>query len=184
MNKEKILVNHILSGSRTEKREALRLLYRKCFPSLRKLIGPEWSDEAVEDIYHEGLARMYDSLQDGKFRGEAQLSTYLITICRNLWLMEIRSNKVTYNSDLVEKQKEATHQSLDVQYLTAVLNEMSGECKNLLSSFYYDNKSMQEIQQDFGLGSEQAAKNKKSRCLKKLISFFKQKGITYDSFIE
>ncbi|MEL7146611.1 MAG: sigma-70 family RNA polymerase sigma factor [Bacteroidota bacterium] len=184
MSKELFLAKHILSGSRIEKREALRFLYRKCFPSLRKLIGPEWSDEAVEDIYHEGLARMYDSLQDGRFRGEAKLSTYLITICKNLWLMEIRSNKVTYNSDLIAEQTEVANKRLDAQYLSEVMDEMNKECRSVLSSFYYENKSMQEIQQDFGLGSVQAAKNKKSRCLKKLISLFQQKGITYDSFIE
>ncbi len=136
----------------------------------------------AEDIFQDGMSIMYNNLLEGKFREESKLSTYLISICKNLWLMELRKTKIVkYDSmipDLTDEQEVLIKDELLIQ----LQSEMNTDCQKILRAYYYDGLSMEEIRKSFDLGSQQAAKNKKYRCLQKLVSIIKSKGLTLESF--
>lgn len=49
-----------------------------------------------------------------------------------------------------------------------MLNEIGETCKKLLIGFYYENKSMKELLNQFDYENEQVLRNRKSKCMKKL----------------
>ena len=52
----------------------------------------------------------------------------------------------------------------------------------MLKAFYYEGKTMDEIAANFGLGSAQAAKTKKLRCMKSLIKVIRDNGYKAEDF--
>lgn len=60
----------------------------------------------------------------------------------------------------------ADNQSSD--QLLKLLDQMGNPCKQILSGFYYEEKSMKELLTEFDYENEQVLRNRKSRCMKKL----------------
>ncbi|MEL6562244.1 MAG: sigma-70 family RNA polymerase sigma factor [Bacteroidota bacterium] len=182
--KEEEIAESIINGSGRQKRKAISFLYKSCFPGLKSWILQSGTEAEAEDIFQEGLSRLYDSLYYRKFNFESKITTYLHTICKNLWLMEQRRKKVLFNSDLLEDSSELPQPMIDQEIINPLLQELGENCQKLLEAYYYENKSMAKIQTEFNLGSEQAARNKKYRCLKRLIGIINEKGLNYESFIK
>ncbi len=49
--------------------------------------------EDAEDICMEGLTTVILDVKSGKFRGEAAITTYLVSVCKNMWLNKLRKLK-------------------------------------------------------------------------------------------
>ena len=56
------------------------------------------------------------------------------------------------------------------------MNELSDDCRDVLTEFYFNKRSMAELMEMFNVNSIQAAKNKKWRCLNCLARMFREKG--------
>ena len=83
---------------------------------IRSMLGP--TPEA-EDVGQEVFIRFYDAL--GKFRGEAQVGTYLIRIAINLSLNELKKKKRT-SARFVNMDAAANKGSEDMMDLNEQLN--------------------------------------------------------------
>ena len=173
----------IINGSRREKQQAISLLYDQCFPVIYKLVAKEADRSIAEDIFQEGITKLYDNLIHGRFEGRSKISTYLIGICKNIWLMRLRKNKIFY-ADLPEEPATSDADvTIDEEKLILLLSNIDSGCFELLTAIYYERKSAEEIEAQFNLGSNQALRNKKSKCLKKLMKLVKDSGLTYESFL-
>ena len=127
---------------------------------------------------------MYANLMEGKFNQQSQLSTYLIGICKNLWLTEMRRHKTMADAAMIPDLPEEPPLLVEVRALASLQNRVGEQCRQILRAYYYDNRSMEEIRQQFELSSQQVAKTKKYRCLKKLIELVEANGLTYESFLQ
>ncbi|MEL6559691.1 MAG: sigma-70 family RNA polymerase sigma factor [Bacteroidota bacterium] len=184
MNDESWVLKAILDGDKKNRKNAITYLYDKCYPSFSRLVLKTGSKEQAEDLFQEGLAVMYNNIINEVFRGDSKVSTYLISICKNLWLMELRSQKNALDVEELAVSVESEELEVDITSLKVLQQLLNTDCQKILKAFYYENLSMKEIQNQFDLGSSQAAKNKKMRCLKKLMTFIKDKGLTYDNFLK
>lgn len=90
--------------------------------------------------------------------------------------MESISNQNISESDLCDPTP-------NVEAVNQLMLELKGDCKQMLLGYYYERKSMRELAFGFGLASEQAAKNKKSRCLKHLNQIVSKQKLTPEDFI-
>ena len=109
----------------------------------------------AEDITQEIFIKIYQSLS--KFRGESEFSTWLYRIAYNTAITEVRKTKREFLSfdDLAEKAPE--HDISDhieesgteerLQYLDTVLKQLSPEDAFLITLFYLNNQSVQDISQ-------------------------------------
>jgi len=68
--------------------------------------------------------------------------------------------------------------------IESFLELLSFDCKEILIDFYYRKKTMKELKEKFNLGSIQAAKNKKCRCLSYLAKLFEEKGVNLGALYE
>ena len=135
-------------------------------------------DEA-KDIMQEGVIAVYNRLNDSSMSPlTCSLSTYLYSVCKNIWLNELRKKgKSTILIDTEINIKDlADSQEIEIllekeQKIVSLekgLEQLGDTCKNLLKLFYYQRKSLEEIISVVGLSNTNAAKTKKYKCIQQL----------------
>jgi len=187
------LVSMMKSEKPEERREALTYIYNNYFQNIRSLVTRNsGSTTDAEDIFQEGVVILYENILLGKYKGRSSIMTYLYVICKNTWLKEIQKRRLPivnimelYNRGVDITEESGTELAPDCkQRINAALDKLDPDSKRLLIEFYYNNRSMKELKKIFNLGSEQAAKNKKLRSLKKLITILETSGLTKDHFFD
>jgi len=168
---------------------AFNAVYEKGFRMvssfIRKNGGTE--DEAL-DIFQDTVIIFYKHLQENRFRKESSIATYLYSIARNLWYLQLRKkNRIQYQEEVEDQEDLAVELDSEkisiVDMIGELLEQLDAECKKTLKMFYFQKNSMSEIQNEFGLSSEQSAKTKKYRCMKKLEELFVSCKIDRDRLI-
>lgn len=141
-------------------------------------------DEA-NDLFQDALVIFYVKVRKGEYKSTSSLKTYLFGIARNLWLKELRRRRIAQKHLTVEGdidfQEELIIQESQVT-IRKVMELINDECKRLLIDFYFEGQSMVQLTDRYGLGSEAATKNKKYRCLQKLISLVKRQKLERSDF--
>jgi DNA-directed RNA polymerase specialized sigma24 family protein len=82
---------------------------------------------------------------------------------------EIAGNDPESREELIELSK-------------ACLLKLGDPCKQVLESYYYHRKSMQEIALWLGYKNEQTARNQKYKCLLRLREIFRQEARKKEEF--
>ncbi|OHX66691.1 RNA polymerase sigma factor [Flammeovirga pacifica] len=187
---EKIIHN---IKSRTNYEKTIEHIYDKYFISVKKIVNQfGGSSEDAEDIFQDALAKVIWSIDEDKFLGKSHISTYLITISKNMWLKTIQKknkyqstsleeqhiNQLKGDDDLLDEIPLGNEDDLYTKKLFEELLEKIGEdCKNILKKYYFDKLSYTQIldEKKNKYSSEQALRNKKSRCLKYLKEGLQEK---------
>jgi RNA polymerase sigma factor (sigma-70 family) len=184
---ERALIDSIRFGPPKIRYDALKKVYELGFHSVKSyVVKNNGTFEDAKDIFQDGVTILYWDLLNDKFREEASLKTYLFSICKNMWLQKLRkqSGRILVSLDKAEDLLDKSIQDeLDVNKLKNLMQELKKDCLELLTSFYYERKSMKELMEVFNLGSEQVARTKKLRCMGNLIALVKEKGLTFESFL-
>lgn len=176
----------IESRNRGEINAVMNSLYIEHFHTIKHyILKNNGSEEEAADTFQDALVLFYIKVRKGEFQSTSSLKTYLFGITRNLWLKELRRRRIAQKHLTVDEevgfQEELTiHESqVTIRKVMELINE---ECKQLLMSFYFEGQSMAKLTVEYGLGSEAAAKNKKYRCLQKLISMVKRQKLERSDF--
>jgi RNA polymerase sigma factor (sigma-70 family) len=172
--------NHLLHllqhGDNRQQDEAFRQLYQQYYGLVESIVVTNsGSPEQAKDVFQDGIIVLFNRVRRGDFVLTAGLKGYLYAICRNLWLMKLRTagrepalenhhERIPLEEDLFKTLESNERQRL----IAGLLSKLGEDCRRILDLFYYQKQSMAKIMDAFGLGSEQAAKNKKSQCLGKL----------------
>ncbi|MEP4093945.1 sigma-70 family RNA polymerase sigma factor [Reichenbachiella sp.] len=184
---DETLLSKIRSNDYKKRNKALEYLYDTFFKSIKSFVlNNSGSEEDAQDVFQDGIAIVFQNVLQNKFKKEASLNTYTYSICKNLWLMKIRKNsKITEVDILGEVEVEdVKNEYVSLQRLEKIINELNPDCQRVLKAFYFESKSMEEIQRLFGLGSIQATKNKKLRCMKHLMQLISKKKLAIKDFVE
>ena len=178
------IVKLLQSGEPALQENAFRYLYRQYYGLVESMVVQNsGAVHDVKDVFHDGLIVLFNNAKKEGFTLTSSLKTYLYSICRNIWLMKLRKTKK-------ETPLQDQHQYIPVegsifdtlitnerkQLVANLLKNLSADCRRLIELFYFNKMKMAQIQKVFNLGSEQAAKNKKSLCMKKLRKMVKVSG--------
>ena len=192
VNNEKLLesgkglLDKLLSKNNTKKDQAWELLYKTHYPMVKEMILKNSGTVSdATDLFQDGLMVLHRNISNGSFRGESSLKTYLYSICKNLWLKELerRARRAISSQDLLNDPSMMTGTDddlgylIDTQVIELLIAELQEDCRSILVEYYYNNKSMAELKEIFNVGSIQAAKNKKWRCMGYLVRLCKERGI-------
>ncbi len=184
---ERELLQDIRSDVSLKRYAALKQLYALCFSSVKNyVLKNSGTLEDAKDIFQDGATAFYYELLSDKFREEASLNTYLFSICKNLWLLKLRrqlKQSMVAIEGMENISEEMASKELDVTKIKELINSLKKDCQTLLIGFYYEQKSMRELMELFGLGSEQVARTKKLRCMSNLIDLVRDRGLTFESFL-
>lgn len=150
----------------------------------------EFSKQDIDDVVSDSTVILCNNIKNGKYQqGEASLSTYFMSICKNQALSKNQQQKRGWAVlPLDDERALSTFNDSNVDYLLGqssdrdqILDEVVKLVKNLpepcgsiLWSFYWKDFSMEEIADWEGYKNADVAKSKKSKCLSKLKEKVKQ----------
>jgi RNA polymerase sigma factor (sigma-70 family) len=158
--------------------KAIERLYDIHYGMLEYFILQNSGDETdAQDTIQETMLVFVNLVHEQKYRGEASIKSILYSINKNIWLGELRKRKNRQVRDMAfESDKE-----IEVEDYSAELIKMEGYkmimelfeklgrgCKSILTLFYFENLSMEEIVKKEKYSSEQVLRNKKYKCMKEL----------------
>jgi RNA polymerase sigma factor (sigma-70 family) len=154
--------------------KALEFLYKKYYRMMTKMvITNSGTEEEARDIYQEALIVFWQKATSGKLVMTAKISTYIYSICQNLWRKELDRKKrlshedkdspVSIDTDTEERQK----------IVAQCIEQLGDTCKKVLMYYYFDEMSMQDIAEKLGFANTDTAKTKKYKCKKKLDELIK-----------
>lgn len=134
-----------------------------------------------QDMFHEGIIVLDRNIREGKFRGESPLKGYLYSICRFLWMNQMR--KLSHAKPVAEIpiENEADFDTPEIQMVTQerkdLLNHLLGElgerCQRILELWKLS-YSMEEIAETLGFSSADMARKAKYRCHLSLLEIIQQ----------
>lgn len=151
--------------------ETLYLRYREEFIAYaRKYFGLEQADAV--DIFQESFIALYQNIRSGKLKKlTCSLRTYLFQIGKfnilNLRRHQNRHPRVGL-TDHIGEQAENPDWAERQEWVYRAVRQLKEPCQTLLTLFYWDKLSMEEIARAMKYGNAQVAKNRKSLCIKKL----------------
>jgi RNA polymerase sigma factor (sigma-70 family) len=172
------LIEAIKSPLKTDVDMAIKYMYREYYEVLKiYTCQNSGNEEDAQDVFQEVLVAFIDLAQKDKFRGESSIKTFLYTINRNIWLNELKKRgKAEKRNVIFENEKDSS--LLDISHFIVqnetrkqilnIVDELGEICKKILLAVYYENLSMKEILVNVEYETEQALRNKKSKCLKQL----------------
>jgi RNA polymerase sigma factor (sigma-70 family) len=174
----------ILSGIRgNQLNETIYAIYRQFKQTVRAFIlsnGGNHDDS--EDIFQETVIVFIDLVQQNKYRGDAAIKTFLVSIARNLWMNEWKKkksldqrgkvfeiNRGEADGDITQllDQREIKQQFLEL------IESLGEPCRTILHLYYYENLPYREIVKRLHYENEQVVRNKKYKCMKDLTELAK-----------
>ncbi len=170
------LVDGIQRGGAYAER-CLKHLYQNQRMVITRLLTKRGATEAqAVDAFQEAVICAYENIRAGKFRAESGLGSYISSIALFIWLHQQRKSDRArrHLAELSEEQMKAAsdvesflHQERN-DLVRQLLDRLPEPCRKILQYAYYQGYSMEEIARRFEFKNAQVARNKKSRCLKRL----------------
>ncbi|MEM6736131.1 MAG: sigma-70 family RNA polymerase sigma factor [Bacteroidota bacterium] len=161
----------------------LGYLYRKHYQMMtRVVLNNSGTEEEAKDIYQEALLVFWQKAVKGDLVLTSKISTYLYSICLNQWRKEL-DRKSRMISEEIDGQYYQQHEAQERLKIVQDCIEQLGEvCKKVLTHYYFDGMTMQDIAKKLNFANTDTAKTKKYKCKKKLDTLIKKRYSTEDFF--
>ena len=167
---EKDLFERIQKGDE----KALEFIYKKYYRMMTKMvITNSGTEEEALDVYQDALVVFWQKARSGNLVLTSKMSTYIYSICQNLWRKELDRKKRLTN------EEKDTSVSMDLDrperemIVAKCLDQLGETCRKVLMYYYFDEMSMQEIADKLGFANTDTAKTKKYKCKQKLDELVK-----------
>ena len=175
--KEKEIFERICRGEE----EALEYLYKKYYRMMTKLvITNNGTEEEAKDIYQDALVVFWQKATSGNLVLTSKISTYVYSICQNLWRKELERKKMLSNEEKDSIEFMDTESEERAKIIGECINQLGETCKKVLMYYYFDGLSMQDIADKLGFANTNTAKTKKYKCKKKLDELVKSQYSSSD----
>lgn len=160
----------IIEQIRKGDESALEFLYKKNYRMMVKLVlKNSGTEEEAKDVYQDALVVLWQKAKNPEFILSSKISTYLYSVCMNLWRKELeRKSKLTSNEGVDPGEEMPLEEQEKSQLIQNCLNELGDTCKQILLYYYFDRLSMAEIAEKMGFANADTAKTKKYKCKKEL----------------
>ena len=157
-----------------------------CVKTLVKKTNCSYDD--AEDILMEAMISFRNNMMAGKIEYISSIRSYIYSTCWNKWMDLYRAKQrwnremdnvernyysvIQESSDLLVKKEEEISMAERVKKQIAVtqsaLKALKEKCQKILTYYYVESRSMEEIADLMSFSSANVAKVSKHRCYKKL----------------
>ena len=168
--------SEILEKIRKGDESALDYLYKKNFKMMTKLvINNNGTEDEAKDIYQEALIVFWQKVTSGNLTLSSKISTFLYSICQNLWRKELERKSRMSNEEKDTEEELDFDQQERIDVINRCINQLGETCRRILTYYYFDSLSMQDIAELLGFANADTAKTKKYKCKKELDELIKAK---------
>jgi RNA polymerase sigma factor (sigma-70 family) len=174
---EKEIFERICKGDE----KALEFLYQKYYRMMTKLvITNSGTEDEARDVYQDALIVFWQKATSGNLVLTSKMSTYIYSICQNLWRKELDRKKRLSNEEKDTSVTLDTDSSEREKILAKCIDQLGETCKKVLMFYYFEEMSMQDIADKLGFANTDTAKTKKYKCKKKLDELVKAQYSEHD----
>jgi RNA polymerase sigma factor (sigma-70 family) len=167
---EKDLFERIQKGDEV----ALELIYKKYYRMMTKMvITNSGTEEEARDVYQDALVVFWQKARSGNLVLTSKMSTYIYSICQNLWRKELDRKKRLSNEEKDMGEMPDQDGPEREKIIAQCLDQLGETCRKVLMYYYFDELSMQEIADKLGFANTDTAKTKKYKCKQKLDELVK-----------
>jgi RNA polymerase sigma factor (sigma-70 family) len=163
--------------------QALEHLYRKHYRMMARLITRNrGSEDDAKDVFQDALIILWEKVRLGKFELSSKLSTYLYSVCQNLWHKELnrKQRHVSQEHDVAEVQDNDRQERIAI--VNKCLQQLKPDCRQILMYYYFDQLPMTEIAEKMEFANADSAKTKKYKCKQELDKLIKSQYSSSDLF--
>lgn len=151
-------------------------LYEIEFPKVVRLITKNSGTlDSAKDVFQDSLVILMEKVYRKELDLTCSVGTYLYSICRNLWLEQLRKDQKNisfidpYSSLVADITSFDEEPAPDVfESVNKALSTLGEPCRQLLECFYYENLSWVEIASSLGYSNAASARNQKYKCLERI----------------
>ncbi len=150
--------------------------------------GKQYGLENTEllDIYQDAYIVLYENIQKGKLtKMTSSIGTYLISVGKHMIFEQLRKSEKTVKSEHILSIAKVESYDNAVDFTKEPLNErqlllkkhfqnLGKKCQELLTLFYYNGLTIDEIVASTEYSNQNVVKSQKSRCLKSLRESVKE----------
>ena len=161
--------------------KTLEYLYKKYYRMMTKMvISNSGTEQEAKDIYQDALVVFWQKAVSGKLVLTSKISTYIYSICQNLWRKELdRKRRLSHEEkDSIEYTEHDKQERAKI--INQCINHLGETCRRILMYYYFDGLSMQDIADQLGFANTNTAKTKKYKCKKKLDELVKSQYSEHD----
>ncbi len=175
-------INAILKGVREKDNKVLYYIYQESYPAIKKhIVNNSGNAEDAKDIFQDAIVIIYNKSNKSDFILDCDFSTYLYSICKVLWWMELKKKKdeksnmkeleelQKYQDDIIGSDGVSEKYSIYHKYI----NKLDYDCQKVLRLFY-DGVRAKEIADIMGYENEQIARSKKYKCKEKILKWIRK----------
>ncbi|MDX2190339.1 MAG: sigma-70 family RNA polymerase sigma factor [Bacteroidota bacterium] len=155
---------------------ALDYLYKKNYKMMVNLVlKNNGTEDEAKDVFQDALIVFWQKTTSGELVMTSKISTYLYSVCQNLWRKELerKSKHSNEEKDVAESVDYEVNER--VQIIHKCLDEIGEACKKILSYYYFEELSMIDIADKMGFANADTAKTKKYKCKQELDKLIKTK---------
>ena len=149
-------------------------------------------DDLIKDIYQDAIIVLYEKSRNPEFELTCSIQTYINSICRNQLLNKYKENSrflsindqfdATINDWHENEYNDVKEERINILENALIqLKEMGGNCYEILSRFFYQKQSMDQIALEMNYSNGDNVKNQKSRCQKKIKEICSIKNMSYEN---
>jgi RNA polymerase sigma factor (sigma-70 family) len=167
---EKEIFERICKGDE----KALEFLYKKYYRMMTKLvITNSGTEDEARDVYQDALIVFWQKATSGNLVLTSKISTYVYSICQNLWRKELDRKKRLSSEEKDTPVMLDTETAEREKIIAKCIDQLGDTCKKVLMYYYFEEMSMQDIADKLGFANTDTAKTKKYKCKKKLDDLIK-----------
>ncbi len=171
------IIDRIKSGDES----ALDYLYKKNYSTMLSLvIRNNGTEQEARDIFQDALIVFWQKATSKEFELTSKISTYLYSVCQNLWRKELERKKKFEASDKEDSEENDFEKQEMIRIVHECIDLLGDSCKEVLTLYYFDGLSMDKIAEKMGLANSDTAKTKRYKCKKKLDSLIRSKYTSSD----
>ncbi|MEQ1745620.1 MAG: sigma-70 family RNA polymerase sigma factor [Saprospiraceae bacterium] len=165
-----------LNAVRSGDRALLRQLRDELYPFVRGLVlKNSGTEDDAKDVFQDAVMVVYDKAGQAEFMLTSRFSTFFCGIALNLWRSRRKkksNSEVTIPEDAPytdDEQPDLDFEQIERQALfDKAMAQLGADCRKLLGLFF-QKKTMSEIAENMGFGSENYARRRKHACKEFLI---------------
>jgi len=164
----------ILDGILHSDRKVIDFIYRQYYGKVESfLIGKGGNPEHIKDVFQEAMYVICRKVNEKGLILTCTFSTYLIAVCKNIWMHDLRKNKYQpFEDSSLDTLSEEPEQDEEMKEKLKALyhhhfSKLSEDCQKLLK-LHFNRVPLADIQRIFGYSSEHYTSDRKYRCKQSL----------------
>lgn len=175
--------NQIVEKIKIGDESALEFLYKKHYRMIVRLVMKNsGTEDEAKDIFQEALFTFWRKVIQDNLILTSKISTYLYSICLNLWRKELDRKKRFSSEEKDTSFIENIDEEERVNAIQKCISELGETCQKVLTMYYFDGFSMKEVADKLGFANADTAKTKKYKCKQELDKLVKTKYKETDFF--